>query len=90
MEPIIEEIAIFYKIYEFHTQSGPVWSHGSGAEHFVRWGNFKPSPGYAGVSLSLTKTELNAHGLHRTDSLRLNPFFLNFFLGGVIFLLVGM
>ena len=33
----------------------------------------KPSPGYAGVSLSLAKTELNARGLHRTYGLRLNP-----------------
>ena len=33
----------------------------------------KPSPGYAGVSLSLVKTELNARGLHTTDGLRLNP-----------------
>ena len=34
--------------------------------------NYKPSPGYAGVSLSLAKTELNARGLHRTVGLRLN------------------
>ena len=45
----------------------------------------KPSPGYAGVSLSLAKTELNARGLYRTGSLRLNPkylffIFFNFFL----------
>ena len=39
----------------------------------------EPSPGYAGVSLSLAKTELNACGLNssygfsRTDSFRLNP-----------------
>ena len=46
--------------------------------------NCKPSPGYAGVSLRLAKTELNAHGLHRTDGLRLNPIIL------FTFLLVGL
>ena len=40
---------------------------------------YKPSPGYAGVSLSLAKTELNVCGLHRTDGLRLKPFFYFFF-----------
>jgi hypothetical protein len=43
----------------------------------------KTSTGYAGVSLSLAKTELNAYGLHRTDGLRLNQFFL-------LLLLVGL
>ena len=44
----------------------------------------EPSPGYAGVSLSLAKTELNARGLHRTDGLRFNPIIL------FTFLLVGL
>ena len=35
----------------------------------------EPSPGYAGFSLSLAKTELDAHGLHRHDGLRLNPIY---------------
>ena len=36
----------------------------------------KPSPGYAGVSLSLAKTELMLHGLHRASNFRLNPIFI--------------
>jgi hypothetical protein len=38
----------------------------------------RPSPGYAGVILSLAKTELNVCGLHTTDGLRLNFFFFFF------------
>ena len=34
---------------------------------------------YAGVSLSLAKTELNAYGFHRAASFRLNPVFLLLF-----------
>ena len=51
-------------------------------------GNFKPSPGYAGVSLSLAKTELNASYNtrfqltrlpgSRNDSFRFNPILFNF------------
>jgi hypothetical protein len=40
----------------------------------------EPSPGYAGVSLSLANPELNAHGLHRTDGLMLSQFCLLIFL----------
>ena len=40
---------------------------------------YQHSPGYAGVSLSLVMAELNAHGLNRTDSLRLNPGDPNYF-----------
>ena len=49
---------------------------------FNKWYSIEPSPGYAGVSLSLAKTELNARGLHRPNGLRLNPIHFFFWGGG--------
>jgi hypothetical protein len=34
----------------------------------------EPSPAYAGVSLSLAKTEMNARGLHKPNGLRLGDY----------------